>query len=118
MTASKISKKGEQKAPTCQCVWAAGENQTQAQEIQTPRGRDLICQQLRSCAVHMNKSHTPEFSKNWFFCRRLFGPDDEQNEEADSDRTKVPMAAQPFPSYAATAALPASGPVTATLTGS
>lgn len=48
---------------------------------------------------------------------RLFGPEDEQTQETDSVGTEVTMPAQPFPSYAATAALPASGPVTATLTG-
>uniref|UniRef100_A0A674MT01 WD repeat domain, phosphoinositide interacting 1 n=1 Tax=Takifugu rubripes TaxID=31033 RepID=A0A674MT01_TAKRU len=48
---------------------------------------------------------------------RLFGPDDEQTQETDSVGAEVTMPVQPFPSYAATAALPASGPVTATLTG-
>lgn len=43
---------------------------------------------------------------------RLFGVDDDQGEKAESERSEVTG-----PSYAATAALPASGPVTATLTG-
>lgn len=48
---------------------------------------------------------------------RLFGPEDEQTDETDSEGTEVMMPTQPFPSYAATAALPGSGPATATLTG-
>ncbi|KAM3598186.1 uncharacterized protein V6R79_014688 [Siganus canaliculatus] len=48
---------------------------------------------------------------------RLFGGDEDQSEEAETGGSEVKVAAQPCPSYAATAALPASGPVTATLTG-
>ncbi|XP_070778783.1 WD repeat domain phosphoinositide-interacting protein 1 [Enoplosus armatus] len=45
---------------------------------------------------------------------RLFGVDDEQGEGTETGGAEVTQAC---PSYAATAALPASGPVTATLTG-
>lgn len=48
--------------------------------------------------------------------RRLFGVDDDQGEGTESEGSEV-METQTCPSYAATAALPASGPVTATLTG-
>ncbi|XP_051242906.1 WD repeat domain phosphoinositide-interacting protein 1 isoform X3 [Dicentrarchus labrax] len=48
---------------------------------------------------------------------RLFGVDDDQVEETESEGSEVTGPAQACPSYAATAALPASGPVTATLTG-
>ncbi|XP_073350219.1 WD repeat domain phosphoinositide-interacting protein 1 isoform X1 [Pagrus major] len=47
---------------------------------------------------------------------RLFGVDDDQGEETESEGSEV-TGPQACPSYAATAALPASGPVTATLTG-
>uniref|UniRef100_UPI0037E913D8 WD repeat domain phosphoinositide-interacting protein 1 isoform X2 n=1 Tax=Semicossyphus pulcher TaxID=241346 RepID=UPI0037E913D8 len=47
---------------------------------------------------------------------RLFG-DDDHNEGTESEGSEVPGPTQAFPSYAATAALPASGPVSATLTG-
>lgn len=67
---------------------------------------------------HTRTNHTLlNFLKTIVISPRLFGPDDEQNEETDSDGTIVTTPAQPFPSYAATAALPAPGPVTATLTG-
>lgn len=46
---------------------------------------------------------------------RLF-EDEEQSEGKDSEG-EVQGRPQVFPSYAATAALPASGPITATLTG-
>ncbi|XP_035036314.1 WD repeat domain phosphoinositide-interacting protein 1 isoform X4 [Hippoglossus stenolepis] len=48
---------------------------------------------------------------------RLFGSDDDQGEGTESEGSEVTGPAQACPSYAATAALPASGPVTATLTG-
>ncbi|XP_026181752.1 WD repeat domain phosphoinositide-interacting protein 1 isoform X6 [Mastacembelus armatus] len=47
---------------------------------------------------------------------RLFGAD-EENEGTESEELEATGPPQPCPSYAATAALPASGPVTATLTG-
>ncbi|KAM8723533.1 WD repeat domain phosphoinositide-interacting protein 1 isoform X2 [Acanthopagrus latus] len=47
---------------------------------------------------------------------RLFGVDDDQDEGTESEGSEV-TEPQTCPSYAATAALPASGPVTATLTG-
>ncbi|XP_030264443.1 WD repeat domain phosphoinositide-interacting protein 1 isoform X3 [Sparus aurata] len=47
---------------------------------------------------------------------RLFGVDDDQGEGTESEGSEV-TETQTCPSYAATAALPASGPVTATLTG-
>ncbi|KAM6913667.1 WD repeat domain phosphoinositide-interacting protein 1 isoform 2-T2 [Lycodopsis pacificus] len=49
--------------------------------------------------------------------RRLFGVDDDQGEVMETEGSEVPGPAQTCPSYAATAALPASGPITATLTG-
>ncbi|XP_044038663.1 WD repeat domain phosphoinositide-interacting protein 1 isoform X4 [Siniperca chuatsi] len=48
---------------------------------------------------------------------RLFGVDDDQSEGTVSEGSEVTGPAQACPSYAATAALPASGPITATLTG-
>lgn len=48
---------------------------------------------------------------------RLFGVDDDQDEGTEPEGSEVTGPAQAYPSYAATAALPASGPVTATLTG-
>ncbi|XP_029293039.1 WD repeat domain phosphoinositide-interacting protein 1 isoform X2 [Cottoperca gobio] len=48
---------------------------------------------------------------------RLFGIDDDEGEEGESEGSEVTGPAQACPSYAATAALPASGPITATLTG-
>ncbi|XP_053299312.1 WD repeat domain phosphoinositide-interacting protein 1 isoform X1 [Pleuronectes platessa] len=48
---------------------------------------------------------------------RLFGSDDDQGEGIESEGSEVTGPAQACPSYAATAALPAAGPVTATLTG-
>lgn len=48
---------------------------------------------------------------------RIFGVDDDQFEGTESEGSEVTGPAQTYPSYAATAALPASGPVTATLTG-
>uniref|UniRef100_A0A8D0A3U5 WD repeat domain, phosphoinositide interacting 1 n=1 Tax=Sander lucioperca TaxID=283035 RepID=A0A8D0A3U5_SANLU len=48
---------------------------------------------------------------------RLFGIDEDQGEGTESEGSEVTGTAQACPSYAATAALPASGPVTATLTG-
>ncbi|XP_075938379.1 WD repeat domain phosphoinositide-interacting protein 1 isoform X2 [Anarhichas minor] len=47
---------------------------------------------------------------------RLFGVDDDQGEVMETEGSEIPGPAQTCPSYAATAALPASGPVTATLT--
>uniref|UniRef100_A0A8D0A9U0 WD repeat domain, phosphoinositide interacting 1 n=1 Tax=Sander lucioperca TaxID=283035 RepID=A0A8D0A9U0_SANLU len=47
----------------------------------------------------------------------LFGIDEDQGEGTESEGSEVTGTAQACPSYAATAALPASGPVTATLTG-
>uniref|UniRef100_A0A8C2X7T8 WD repeat domain, phosphoinositide interacting 1 n=1 Tax=Cyclopterus lumpus TaxID=8103 RepID=A0A8C2X7T8_CYCLU len=47
----------------------------------------------------------------------LFGVDDDQGEGKEAEGKEVTGPAQACPSYAATAALPASGPVTATLTG-
>ena len=52
-----------------------------------------------------------------FLALRLFGSDDDQGEGTESEGSEVTGPAQACPSYAATAALPASGPVTATLTG-
>ncbi|XP_049416212.1 WD repeat domain phosphoinositide-interacting protein 1 isoform X3 [Epinephelus fuscoguttatus] len=48
---------------------------------------------------------------------RLFGTDDDQGEGKESEGSEVTGPVQACPSYAATAALPAAGPVTATLTG-
>ncbi|XP_020499904.1 WD repeat domain phosphoinositide-interacting protein 1 isoform X1 [Labrus bergylta] len=55
---------------------------------------------------------------------RLFGDDDDDDDDNDDhnegtgiEGSEVTVPTQAFPSYAATAALPASGPVTATLTG-
>ncbi|KAE8283512.1 WD repeat domain phosphoinositide-interacting protein 1 [Larimichthys crocea] len=48
---------------------------------------------------------------------RLFGVDDDQGEGTELEGSKVTGPVQACPSYAATAALPASGPITATLTG-
>nr|XP_046271510.1 WD repeat domain phosphoinositide-interacting protein 1 isoform X2 [Scatophagus argus] len=48
---------------------------------------------------------------------RLFGVDDDQGEGTESEGSEVTGPAQACPSYAATAALPAAGPVNATLTG-
>ncbi|XP_078017878.1 WD repeat domain phosphoinositide-interacting protein 1 isoform X6 [Epinephelus lanceolatus] len=47
----------------------------------------------------------------------LFGTDDDQGEGKESEGSEVTGPVQACPSYAATAALPAAGPVTATLTG-
>lgn len=43
--------------------------------------------------------------------------DDGPSEGTESEGSGVKGPAQPLPSYAATAALPASGPITPTLTG-
>ncbi|XP_033944933.1 WD repeat domain phosphoinositide-interacting protein 1 isoform X1 [Pseudochaenichthys georgianus] len=48
---------------------------------------------------------------------RLFGIDDNVDEGEESEGSEVTGPAQACPSYAATAALPVSGPTTATLTG-
>ncbi|XP_059203903.1 WD repeat domain phosphoinositide-interacting protein 1 isoform X2 [Centropristis striata] len=48
---------------------------------------------------------------------RLFGSDDDEGEEGLSEGSEVTGPVKACPSYAATAALPPSGPVTATLTG-
>ncbi|XP_029997445.1 WD repeat domain phosphoinositide-interacting protein 1-like isoform X2 [Sphaeramia orbicularis] len=48
---------------------------------------------------------------------RLFGVDEDQAEVSDPEGSKVTGPAQTCPTYAATAALPATGPITATLTG-
>lgn len=48
---------------------------------------------------------------------RLFGVDDGPSEGTESEGSGVKGPVQPLPSYAATAALPASGPITPTLTG-
>ncbi|XP_063760343.1 WD repeat domain phosphoinositide-interacting protein 1 isoform X2 [Eleginops maclovinus] len=48
---------------------------------------------------------------------RLFGIDDDEGEGEESEGSDVTGPAQACPSYAATAALPVSGPITATLTG-
>lgn len=79
----------------------------------------LNCNHCKQVSTHTHKqiTHYWIFEKKIVISPRLFGKDDEQNEEMDSDGTIVTMPAQPFPSYAATAALPAPGPVTATLTG-
>uniref|UniRef100_A0A667YJN2 WD repeat domain, phosphoinositide interacting 1 n=1 Tax=Myripristis murdjan TaxID=586833 RepID=A0A667YJN2_9TELE len=48
---------------------------------------------------------------------RLFGVDEGRGEGAECDGSEVTRPPHTFPSYAATVALPATGPVTATLTG-
>ncbi|KAF7652419.1 hypothetical protein LDENG_00097120 [Lucifuga dentata] len=48
---------------------------------------------------------------------RLFGVDEDHSEGTESEGSEVTGLAHAYPSYAATAALPATGPVTATLTG-
>ncbi|KAM4531876.1 WD repeat domain phosphoinositide-interacting protein 1 isoform 2-T2 [Odontesthes bonariensis] len=48
---------------------------------------------------------------------RVFGVDDNKEEGTEPDGSQVTGEAQSFPSYAETAALPAAGPVTVTLTG-
>lgn len=53
---------------------------------------------------------------SYFSFSRLFGVDQEQQGEG-TEGLEITTPAQAFPSYAATAALHTSGPVTATLTG-
>lgn len=60
---------------------------------------------------------THVFLLSVFPSSRLFGVDVVQDEGTKSEGSENTGPAQAFPSYAATAALPASGPVTATLTG-
>ncbi|KAM9394191.1 WD repeat domain phosphoinositide-interacting protein 1 isoform 2-T2 [Pholidichthys leucotaenia] len=48
---------------------------------------------------------------------RIFGADDDQSEDTNPERSEITTPAQLPPSYAETAALPGSGPITATLTG-
>ncbi|XP_037834692.1 WD repeat domain phosphoinositide-interacting protein 1 isoform X2 [Kryptolebias marmoratus] len=51
------------------------------------------------------------------YTHRLIGVDDNQREGPESEGSQVTVQVQSSPSYAETAALPASGPVTAILTG-
>lgn len=60
---------------------------------------------------------TPVLLPSGFSSSRLFGVDDDQHEGTESEGSEVTGQAQAFPSYAATAALPASGPISTTLTG-
>lgn len=79
--------------------------------MQTLFRESLIRSCFNNCAAHMKEND------KMIIYHRLFGPEDEETQETDSVGAEVMMPVQPFPSYAATAALPASGPVTATLTG-
>lgn len=67
------------------------------------------------CRSNRNISKLSFLSWGCFALFRLF-EDEDQSEGRDSEG-EVQGRPQVFPSYAATAALPASGPVTATLTG-